>query len=243
MSKETEPVNTGEIYLRLFQLLELIGIYCPNKLVTANGKRLCSFDSKTVWTIVPDLFRKVVSRPGELRDEDEYLDFERQKKFFEEIAKKGKILRLNHVGFCYPAVSSQAEKEALLAEAGLNNLGLYEIPSNDFSSWWFIGDLTDWRDPMIEIMPVEGEIADKEIGWWLPHIHVDIDTDLSFADLKQVNNRTFQGARRITPLVYGGFVTQVRVWQGVIAGVNIHLDLGTSARNTRYVRKVMMMKC
>ncbi len=236
-------------FLKLFELLTILNKYCPDIKVESkavaiitDGKKLCSFSQSNACFLFPDIFDKVISNPGELKDEDEYLDLELQIKFLEEISKKGEIIRLNHIGFCYPVASFKTEKEELLTKVTSGDLGLYEMPSNDYSNWYFIGDLTVWRDPMIEIMPVEGEIEDKEIGWWLPHIHFDIDTSLDFAEIKLACDETFKGLRKAMPLIYDGYIPQARIWQGVISGINIHLDIGTSIRSTRYVRKVLMTK-
>jgi len=134
------------------------------------------------------------------------------------------------------------EKDEITLEARQKALALYQLDSNNNTPWWFIGDITNWRDSMLEALPVEGKIEDREKGYWLPHIHFDFDTNLVYEDIEQISHRIFKGTRKLTPLVYDGFVTQARLWQGVISGVNIHLDLGTAARNTRYVRKVMLTK-
>ncbi len=244
-TKKTE----NKVAFKLFQLLCILKDYCPNVqkksesvVISANSKELCSLNKDCISAVLPEVFEKVVINPGELLDEDDYVSSEIQENFLKEISLAGKILRLNHIGFCYPVVSINLEKEKILKMAKEKGLFLYEIPANDFAEWLFIGDLTDWRDPMIEIMPIEGKIVDKEIGWWLPHIQVAVDTNLSFEEIKKACGKVFKGARRVVPISYEGFVTQVRIWQGVISGVNIHLDLATSATNSRYVRKVMMTK-
>lgn len=231
---------------KLWEILNIVKTHCSSigeegdfLVVKSNQNKLLAVNKEKISIVLPEILDKVLSTPSDLKDEDEYLPTEVIEHLISAISKKGQIIRLNHIGFCYPSASLDEEKEEVVSKVGKRRIKAYQMPSNDLSSWWFIGDLINWRDPMLELLPVYEKVEDKEVGYWLPHIHINIDTNLFYEDIKAICNKVLKGARNINPVTYDGQVVQVRVWLGVVLGINLHLDFCTMASNTRYVRKVM----
>lgn len=232
---------------KLLEILDIVKPFCSTiekkadaLVIKSNQKELLAINKEKIDIVLPEILKKIFSSPSALKDEDEYLSTELIKNVILALSKKGEITRLNHIGFCYPVASLEKEKEETLSKVAKKDFDVYKMPSNDLSSWWFIGDLANWRDPMLELLPVYGNIDDKEVDYWLPHIHINVDTDLFYEEIKSQCNRILKGTRNINPIAYDGQVVQVRIWLGVISGINMHLDFSTIASNTRYVRKVML---
>lgn len=119
---------------------------------------------------------------------------------------------------------------------------LYEEPSNDLGLWLFIGDTSNWENPLFELVPVE-DTSDKWVDYWLPHVQIDLDTKLDAKSIEKLSKEHF--GNDILPYqvtVIDGIVYAVRLRLGVIDGVNINLDLGTSNRNTKYVRENLLRR-
>lgn len=150
------------------------------------------------------------------------------------------IVRLNHVGICYPVLDQDKERERLKEAVPETGFRLYEMESNDAGLWLFMGNRDNWEDPMLELLPV-GKTDDPWASYWLPHIHLDLDTTLSPESLEEAAHTIF--GRRLKPLhscVIDNVVYTVRLRLGAVAGVNIMLDLSTGKRDTRYSREKLL---
>ena len=144
---------------------------------------------------------------------------------------------LNHVGFCYHVDSQVKEKQRLVSEISNTAFKLYEEPSNDSAKWYFIGDTNDPLDPMIEFLPVESS-NDTFIDYWLPHIHIDIDTNLDENQIESIIYKIYDGEPRpFRVTVIDDVVYTVRTRLGIIDGINIFLDLSTNHRKVEFSRK------
>lgn len=112
------------------------------------------------------------------------------------------------------------------------------------AKWYFIGDIQNWQDPMIELLPVVlPKDLPKDLPYWMPHIHIDINTSLSADEIVRMVTKIFGDTR--TPIRYidSKWGTHcVRIWLGVVSGVNINLDLSTKIRNLQWVRENLLEK-
>lgn len=148
----------------------------------------------------------------------------------------GDIKRLDHIGFCYTVASQEAERERIKKSLGSTRWHLYEMESNDFAKWYLIGDTKRWQDPMIELLPTLPN-RDPGLPYWMPHVHVDINTSLTADEILNITKAVFGGTRKPTLYTDPEWGTHcVRIWLGMVAGVNIELDLSTKIRNLQWVR-------
>lgn len=152
------------------------------------------------------------------------------------------IKRLDHIGFCYPVANQSKERERIIQIISETKWRLYEMESVDLATWYFIGDRRVWQDTMIELLPVvPPQRLPADFSYWMPHIHIDINTSFSAEEIISIVKEIF-GDTRI-PLLYTDperGTHCVRIWLGVISGVNIQLDLSTNVRNLEWVRKNML---
>lgn len=95
---------------------------------------------------------------------------------------------------------------------------------------------------MIELLPVVvPKDPPKDIPYWMPHIHIDINTSLSADEIVGVIKQVVGDSR--TPIRYTDperGTHCVRLWLGTVSGVNINLDLSTKVRNLEWVRNNML---
>ncbi len=241
-------INQNKKYVfQLFQTLKSVsdvfdlGIIKNDEIkLIANNKEILRCTKDSLDTIVNDHSNIIFTEPSALIDEDEFLEQEIFVKLLKNIKSAGKLTRLNHVGFYIPVDSTIECKKNLMKETNSKGLKLYELESGFDIEWLFVGDKTYWRDPMLEFLPTPSYIKDKEIDYWLPSVHINIDTELFYEQIKQIVDKELEGKRVAVPIYYKDFVSQVRIWRGVISGINLHIDLNTSAVNTRYTRRVLL---
>ena len=152
------------------------------------------------------------------------------------------IKRLDHIGFCYAVSSQEDERERIINEVIKTDWHLYEMASVDLAKWYFIGDKRNWQDPMVEFLPVVlPEKPPEDIAYWMPHIHIDINTSLKAEEIVRMSAEVFGYTRK--PILYTDpkWGTHcVRIWLGIVSGVNFQLDLSTTVRNLEWVRKNML---
>ncbi len=150
------------------------------------------------------------------------------------------IKQIDHIGFCYTVDSQEKELERI--KEAVHGANLYEMTSNDQAKWYFVGDASDWRDPMIELLPALPNNA-SDVPYWMPHIHVDILTSYSADEIvgkiEEIFGNWFVPLRYTDP-EWGTHC--VRLWLGTIAGININLDISTKVRNLKWVRAHMLQK-
>lgn len=151
-------------------------------------------------------------------------------------AIKESIIRLNHIGIGYKCLDTDQEiikLERLLKGTGFK---LYEEPTHlKKKRWLFIGDTSDWRSPLFEV--VLNECQDTTVTDWFPHFHIDFDTDLSAKELEELareylasNFFTFKlDIKDIGLVLLMGRLSRVDT-------VNFYLGCGTSLRETKWQR-------
>ncbi len=173
---------------------------------------------------------------------DDFIPTVQFKSLFAYLKANNLFQRLNHLGICYQVESVKTEKERLLEEVKKTRLHLYEEESADESAWLFIGDRTNWQDPLVELVLTEGT-NDKWQDYWLPHIQIDIDTFLNGDEIEKLILKTFKGkVRPFRLLETEKFIILTRARLGIISGVNIALDLGFEGRMSRYHRTKLLKK-
>ncbi|MCA9392550.1 hypothetical protein KC614_05140 [candidate division WWE3 bacterium] len=148
------------------------------------------------------------------------------------------FLRINHIGFAYRVMDKDAEYELVVRDLHEAGIDVYVEASNDpMSKWIFAGDIGNWENTIIEIVP-----ADKKRGewmnYWLPQIHIDIDTDLSAEHISSRVNEIFSGTpvKPFNAVEIDGVVYVVGLFVAIANGVNIYLNLGTDQRVTKVHR-------
>ncbi|MCX6791225.1 MAG: hypothetical protein NTV62_03490 [Candidatus Gribaldobacteria bacterium] len=167
---------------------------------------------------------------------DEFAPMDQIKELFQYLTANNLFGRLNHLGFCYAVDSAQSEKERLIDEVKKTKLHLYEEVSDDSSVWLFLGDTSNWQSPMLEFV-INEKTTDPRKDYWLPHFQIDIDTYLDGNEIEKLIIDNFKG--RIEPyriIENKGMIILVRARLGVIAGINIALDMGFEGRMPRYHR-------
>lgn len=144
---------------------------------------------------------------------------------------------INHIGFCYKVVSKEAEVTRLVGIAKDKNTPVHQEPSIDDGDWLFVGDITDVRNPLLELIPHEGTTNDRWIDYWLPHIQFDIDTDLSPKEIKVIVKGFINDPGVPHAIQIDGITYIQRVHLGCVEGVNIFLDIATNNRDPNYRRQ------
>lgn len=152
-----------------------------------------------------------------------------------DIRASGNYKGINHIGFCYKVASKGAEAKRLIDVAKSSNTPIYREPSNDEGDWLFVGDFSDdITNPVLEIIPHEGNTNDKWADYWLPHIQFDIDTGLSPDEIKAIVRKYISDRFVPYSIQIDGITYIQRVRLGCVEGVNIYLDLATNNRNPNY---------
>lgn len=169
--------------------------------------------------------------------EDKFINNDLLTVFIDKLRKIEAIKMLNHIGFCYKVDSQKEERERLKKAVAQTNWSLYEMDSTDEGLWLFVGNNKNWQDSLIELLPVEST-KDQYSQYWLPHIHIDINTGSTTEEIEKFTNEVFKGEIKPYPLS----IYSVRLRLGVIGGINIMLDLGTDKKNTKYSREHLLKK-
>lgn len=206
---------------------------------TTHNFSLFQLKSNSIHTPVTNISDNVFNQTSPLSD-----DFVRSQDFellIDRLVKANAIRMLDHIGFCYLISSQENELISIKNVMKQNKLALYEMTSNDLAKWYFIGDIKYPQDPMIELLPALPN-NDPERAYWLPHIHIDVNTNLSAKEILTYLSEIFGTTRR--PILYGDklAIHCVRLWLGTVSGVNIDLDLSTKIRNVPWVRKNLLRK-
>lgn len=188
-----------------------------------------------IGDIVPLLMKHKSKLPNQL------IDFDQLTKLAENLS--GSIIRLDHVGFCYKTDSQIQEKLRLINLTKQTKYHLYEESSNDDGLWLFFGNSEQWEKPMIEFLPIEKVTQWTEWKeYWLPNIHIDIDTDLNANKVVSLVKEIFGQDFEPHQVIIDGIIYIVRCWLGVIDGINIFLDLATNSRRVEFHRKNRLLQ-
>jgi len=176
---------------------------------------------------------------------DAFVNFDYLKTFCQILKKESKDISLNHLGLCYQVENKNRERNRLIEVAKESRIHLYEIPSNDFSLWLFMGNKLSLESLLIELLPVE-KVSNYYVDYWLPHVHLALHTSLNPEGIKYLAHTAFRGNRAANLSVVSNNITyQLRVWLGSVGGININLDLmtnerGNSLESTRKILRTLM---
>lgn len=213
-------------------------LFCNETLVFQNTD-LLDFSDTEIITPVGNILPLLSECKSKLPDHP--VNFELLKQLINTLNNDRSIVRLNHIGFCYKVDSQEKEKERLINLLRQTKFHLYQEKSNDDGLWLFIGDTINWEEPMIELVPVE-KTNDKWVDYWLPHIQIDIDTNLTAEEIEDRTTSVFTNAIEPYSITIDGTVYIVRNHLGIIDGINIKLDLATSARNVKFTRQHLLTR-
>lgn len=226
-------------------LLEVFGLLaqCPKLAYVRNGEvdiKLSSgrpvlhITSTVLTTPVTEITNQIFRDKSPLPDT--FVSTADLAKLVDRITKR--VNGLDHIGFCYTTQSH--EKELVNIKQALHDLHLYEMTSNDLAKWYFVGDRNNWRDPMVELLPTLLNV-DPQLPYYLPHIHINIETTLGWVEIENMMKEIFRDTRlpaKFSHPTYG--VYSMRLWLGTVSGVNIMLDIGTNVNNLQWIRAHML---
>ena len=198
-----------------------------------------TFSDNKVLTPIGDVLPLLLRHRTTLQDQ--FVSLELLKQFIEKLQAQKAIIRLNHIGFCYKVDSQEKEKERLIKQANNSPIHVYQELSNDEGIWLFLGNVENWETPMIEMLPIE-TTNDAWATYWLPHIQIDIDTNMTEQAIRTLVKTIFGKSVIPYSISIDGTVYIVRNRLGSIDGVNIMLDLATSSRKVRYHRQHILKK-
>jgi len=226
MNKLNQNINN------IFQILSL------NRKINLSDCQIKITDSQII-TPVGDVSSILYHNMSALKDSTINLD--KLKELILILDKNDSIVRLNHVGFGYLVEDKLLERHRLIDLVRKTDMFLYEEESNDFGLWLFIGDLSNWENPLVEFVPVKNN--EQNIDFFLPHIQIDIDTTLNEEEIESLIYKVFDGVVKPYRIaVINGITYIVRNRLGVISGINFFLDLATKSRNVRYHRQNILKK-
>jgi len=158
--------------------------------------------------------------------------------FLDSVSKN--ILRLNHIGIAYFCKNINEEIDNFKRHLRESNFKIYEEDSQiNLEKWIFIGDITDWKNPLFEFVLIESDSL--KLNQFVPHFQIDLDTDLSSKEIDLLTNDLIKPKFidwRLDILDYGNVLNM-----GTVANFNsvkIRLGLGTNIRNTEYHRKKIL---
>lgn len=216
----------------------LSALSCRENLVFQNT-RLLDFSDTKIMTPVGNILPLLLANKSNVSDRP--VKSVLLKQLIDRLNSNQSIVRLNHVGFCYKVFSQGKEKKRLVRVIKQTGFHLYQEQSNDDGLWLFIGDTSKWEEPLIELLPVE-KTQDKWVDYWLPHIHIDIDTTLTAKDIEDSVNSVFTNTIKPYRVIIDGTVYIVRNYLGSIDGVNIYLDLATRSRSVQFTRQNLLTR-
>jgi hypothetical protein len=203
--------------------------------ISCHAGQLLNIKTDLLTSPVDHLLESISSKKSPLSDQSP--DYPVLEQLISELEKAQAIKELNHVGFCYHVDAQDTERAKLLSETKDTTFKLYEEATDDIAKWYFVGDTSTWEDPMIELLPVESK-NETFIDYWLPHIHIDIDTTFTEEEIENLIYRLYEGdPKPIRITVIDGVVYTIRLRLGVLDGVNLFLDLSTKNRMVEFSRK------
>ena len=218
---------------------QLISILSQNKTLNFTHKNFPLFKDEKIITpignIGPQLKHDQSSLPNNL------VSLDKLQNLLTKLQQKNSLIRLSHIGFCYQVASQKKEVLRLIGAAKTKKISLYEEPSNDAGKWLFLGNISNWQNPVIEFIPIENT-NDPNSKYWLPHIQIDVDTKLSGEAIETIVKTVFDKEITPFPIKIDGITYIIRNRLGIINGVNIFLDLATSSRSVKYLRQDIWKK-
>jgi len=219
---------------------EMLNVLSSHAHLVVRNSDLFHCSDAELFTPIGNVLPLLFSQRSKLSDQP--IDFRLLKQLMELLTKDQSVARLNHIGFCYKVASQKSEKQRLLALVRQTKFHIYQEPSNDDGLWFFVGDTGNWEDLMIELIPI-GKVNNRwMIDYWLPHIHIDIDTTLTSKEIRNKVGSVHFDTIEPHHISIDGVVYVIRNYLGVMDGVNVFLDIATNARQTKFTRQQILKR-
>lgn len=218
---------------------KIFAILSKNEKLVFKNTDLFNFSDTEITTPVGNVLPLLLENKSPLPDQP--IKFELLEKLLYALTKNQSIIRLNHIGFCYKVASQEKEKQRLINLVKQTKFHLYQEKSNDYGLWLFIGNTETWEEPLIELLLVE-KTNDKWVNYWLPHIHIDIDTILTANKIENILDEIYNDKQKLYLIKINETVYIARYYLGCIDGINIDLDLATNSRNVKFTRQNLLKK-
>jgi hypothetical protein len=226
--------------MKIFESLsKVFDILSHNNKLSFKDYELFSFSNGKILTPIGDVLPLLFNHKSKLKDQ--FIDIGLLNKLTDTLTNNQSIVRLNHIGFCYKATPKEKEKERLIGLMENSKFHLYQEPSNDDGLWFFIGNADNWEESAIEIIPIE-KTNDQWVDYWLPHIHIDIDTTLNGGEIKNLVKSIFGKSIFPFPIIIDGVTYIIRNRLGTVDGVNLTIDLATNSRDVKYSKQNIWKK-
>jgi len=231
--------NSMKIDNLTIELQKIITFLSINKNLEFSHPQLAKISKDKIDTPIGDALEFFSDKKSKLSNN--LIDLELLEKLIDQLTKINSLIRLSHIGFCYKVPSTSDEKIRITNLVKKSNLHLYQEESNDDGLWLFVGNADKWEEPVIELLPIEST-DDEYVEYWLPHIQIDIDTNLTGKEIDKIVRSIF--GEKIIPyfIKIDGTTYIIRNRLGVIDGVNIFLDLATNSRKVQYSRQELWKK-
>jgi hypothetical protein len=216
-------------------LLDTLKLLYNNAGLTKVDSKLLSINHKEI-RVAGEPLSSFIKNKSKLKDA--VVDKELLMNFVNFLNKESAVLDFCHIGICYLTNNFSEEKERITTLAKRIDEPIYTMKSTDSALWYFLGN--KYKLPQIEFLPTK-YVDDFYLDYWLPHIHLDLFTNLSSQVIKYSTHKIFKGSQRAHPVVvYGRNIYQMRIWLGVVEGINLTLDLKTDfITKDSYSRKLI----
>jgi len=218
----------------LIKLHSVLNTLFANDNLSFKDKDLFKLSDSDIQTPIGCILPLFNTQKSKLKDQ--FIDYDLLRKLIDKLSENKSIIRLDHVGFCYKVDSLEKEKERLINLTKQSKYHLYQEPSNDDGLWLFFGNIKNLYNPVIELVPIQ-HTDDKWVDYWLPHIEIDIDTTLNGNEAEYLVKSVCGNSIVPFAITIGNDICIVRNRLGTIDGVNITLDLATTARKVKSLRE------
>lgn len=218
---------------------QIISILSKNKNLNFNHSQLPKFQHPKVLTPIGNFGHVFEKDKSKLPDS--LINLSQLEKLVQKMREQSAMLRLSHIGFCYKVEKLEEEKERLIQLSQKSTVDLFQEPSNDDGLWLFLGDISNWQNPVTEFVPI-AQTLDKSRSYWLPHIQIDIDTTLDERNIIDLVRNSFADDVEPFPIRINDTTYIIRNRLGCVDGINIFLDLATNKRNVPLLRQKTWQK-
>jgi len=207
-------------------------IYNNTVKIKLDDSILCSIDSDSIILNEKiDVLKKIIIDNGKNKE----IESKQIANFIKDISNS--IIRLNHVGIAYFCKDIKDEINLYQKLFRNSNLKIYEEDSgNRLEKWLFIGNSNDWESPLFEVVLTESKGV--FINEAFPHFQIDIDTNLSYEELKEMTAKFLDPKFIDWHLDFPDYGVVLAMGSlKTINGTKIKMRLGTNLRRTKYHRK------
>lgn len=200
-----------------------------NVAIENNGSELASFSSDSVSILGLDLSNKAI--PSRHSKTVSFIEEANLQAFLKSLGSGFK--GLNHVGVGYSCSSFSGEILSLKNAISGTSLKLYEEESgSENDKWLWVGNSASPEEPIFEVVL---SLRPKPIvSSTTPHLQIDIDTSLSFEDVKNLALEHLGPNSIIWELYVPGYGTPLIMAKlASINSMKVLLGIGTDKRGTR----------